>query len=436
MKNTSTPVWYSKRSYLHFDVPVCAAKAYKIATNSSSIAKHAFFPFISYSFQLTKLDRDISTGKLYRKPKPRGVAYSSHIDSHIYAYYASQLSTLYEQEIIKLGLNESVLAFRKLDGKSNIHFADDAFNYIREIEECSVIALDFSKFFDTLDHEILKVEWCKLLGVARLPKDHFNVFRSLSQFSTVDRDKLFKAFGISQYTPKANGRERICLPLEFRNKVRVAGLITPNPNGDKGIPQGSPISALLSNIYMITFDQEMKKYVDTIGGKYFRYCDDMLFIIPPQYKEMIESLANNKITALKVQINKEKTEIRNFKYQDNKLCSFDENGKQKPLQYLGFLFDGHSVFLRSTALARYSEKMKGGVKLAKKTMDKENKIRQSKGELEQEQLYKRKLHKLYSYRGKRNFLSYGYRAAKIMKSNSIRKQLKPLWQRFQDELLK
>ena len=71
-------------------------------------------------------------------------------------------------------------------------------------------------------------------------------------------------------------------------------------------------------------------------------------------------------------------------------------------------------------------------------MDKENKIRQSKGELEQEQeqLYKRKLHKLYSYRGKRNFLSYGYRAAKIMKSNSIRKQLKPLWQRFQDELLK
>ncbi|PSU86219.1 hypothetical protein CTM93_00170 [Photobacterium phosphoreum] len=436
MKNISTPVWYTKRNYLHFDVQVCAAKASKIATNSSSVEKHAFFPFISYSFQLTKLDRDISTGKLYRKPKPRGVAYSSHIDSHIYAYYANQLSILYEQKIEKLGLNESVLAFRKLNGKSNIHFADDAFNYIRTMEACSVIALDFSKFFDTLDHETLKLEWCKLLGVCRLPKDHFNVFRSLTKFSTVDRDNLFKIFGISQYNPKANGRERICSPLEFRDKVRSDKLITPNPYTGKGIPQGSPISALLSNIYMLSFDKDMQQYVDTIGGKYFRYCDDMLFIVPSEHRNTIESLANSKITSLKVQINKEKTEIRNFKIKNEQLCSFDELGKQKPLQYLGFLFDGHSVFLRSTALARYSEKMKGGVKLAKKTMAKENRIRQEKGEPEQDQLYKRKLHSLYSYRGKRNFLSYGYRAAKIMNSKSIKKQLKPLWQRFQDEILK
>ena len=69
-------------------------------------------------------------------------------------------------------------------------------------------------------------------------------------------------------------------------------------------------------------------------------------------------------------------------------------------------------------------------------MAKENRIIQEKGEPEQDQLYKRKLHSLYSYRGKRNFLSYGYRAAKIMNSKSIKKQLKPLWQRFQDEILK
>ncbi|WP_390340355.1 antiviral reverse transcriptase Drt2 [Vibrio harveyi] len=436
MKNTSSPLWYTKRNYLHFDVPVSATKSEKIVTSSASVARHAFFPFISYSFQLAKLARDTSTGKLYRKPKARGVAYSSHVDSHIYAYYASQLSNLYEQQVEKSGLHESVLAFRKLDGKNNIHFANDAFNYIREIEECSVIALDFSKFFDTLDHKILKEEWSKLLGVSNLPKDHYNVFRSLTKFSTVDRDELFKVFGISQYNPKANGRNRICSPSEFREKVRGAGLISPNPNGAMGIPQGSPISALLSNVYMLSFDEHMKSYVDAVGGKYFRYCDDMLFIVPYEYRDTVERLANSKIAALKVQINSDKTEIRDFKFHNGKLCSFDELGKQKPLQYLGFLFDGHSIFLRSTALARYSEKMKGGVKLAKKTMEKENRIRKSKGEPEQDQLYKRKLHRLYSYRGRRNFLSYGYRAAKIMNSRSIKRQLKPLWQRLQDEINK
>ena len=69
-------------------------------------------------------------------------------------------------------------------------------------------------------------------------------------------------------------------------------------------------------------------------------------------------------------------------------------------------------------------------------MEKENRIRRAKGEPEQTYLYKRKLHKLYTARGQRNFLSYGYRAAKIMNSKSIRKQLKPLLQRFQDEVSK
>lgn len=436
MKKMSAPLWYTKRNYLHFDVPVSGTKAEKIVTSTTSVARHAFFPFISYSFQLTKLDRDTSTGKLYRKPKPREVAYSSHIDSHIYAYYANQLSNLYEQKVEKSGLHEAILAFRKLDGKSNIHFADDAFNYIRKMKECSVIALDFSKFFNTLDHRILKEAWSRLLQVKHLPKDHYNVFRSLTKFSTVDRDKLFKTFGISQYNQKANGRNRVCTPLEFREKVRGSGLIKPNPNGAMGIPQGSPISALLSNIYMLSFDKRMKNYVDSIGGKYFRYCDDMLFIVPSEYRDTVENMANSNIAALKVQINSDKTEIRDFKFHNGQLLSFDEFGKQKPLQYLGFLFDGHSIFLRSTALARYSEKMKGGVKLAKKTMEKENRIRKSKGEPEQNQLYKRKLHRLYSNRGRRNFLSYGYRAAKIMNSKSIKRQLKPLWQRLQDEISK
>jgi len=434
MNKKLPPPWYTKRNYLHLDLSISSTKAESIVTNKDKVATHAFFPFISYSFDLTKLDRDSSTDKLYQKPKSREVSYSSHVDSHIYAYYAALLSVKYEDKLKQKGLDKSILAFRKVEGKSNIHFADDAFNYIKEKGECSAIALDFSKFFDTLDHQILKNEWCDLLQLQALPKDHYNVFRSLTKFSKVDRHQLFDIFDISQYTPKANNRKRVCSANEFRQQVRKAKLVEPNPYGNMGVPQGSPISALLSNIYMLSFDEKMKEYVDTIGGQYYRYCDDMLFIVPTSERDSVERLAISEISALKVTINQDKTELRDFKLDTNKLCSFDENGQKKPLQYLGFLFDGNSIFLRSTALARFSEKMRGGVKLAKKTMDKENRIRRKKGEPEQTELYKRKLHRLYSYRGKRNFLSYGYRAAKIMNSSSIKKQLKPLRNRLQAEI--
>jgi len=43
-----------------------------------------------------------------------------------------------------------------------------------------------------------------------------------------------------------------------------------------GIPQGSALSALLSNIYLVDFDEYMFKLGQTIGFIYRRYCDDIL----------------------------------------------------------------------------------------------------------------------------------------------------------------
>lgn len=412
----------------------------KIVFTPKVICKHSFYPFIKYPIIVKKASKDKITNKLFLKTKVRDVAYSSHVDSHIYSYYAEMLSKHYENALQEKKLDKSVLAFRKLDGKSNIHFANDAFIYIKSKGECTAIALDFSKFFDTLDHEILKREWSSILKLKKLPDDHYSVFRSLTKYSEVNRDELFAVFNISKYNPKSEGKDdghskknnkrlRVCDSLDFREKVRKAGLITSHKD-NKGIPQGSPISALLSNIYMLTFDEKMKIYADSINGKYFRYCDDMLFIVPTDERDSVKAHVTNEIGHLNVEINESKTEIRDFKYVSDKICSF-EGGKLKPLQYLGFLFDGTSIYLRSASLSRYSEKMKGGVRLAKKTMEKENRIRLLKGEPEQTELYKRKLHCLYTHRGQRNFLSYGYRAAKIMDSKSIKKQLKPLWKRFQ-----
>ncbi|MGI2125908.1 antiviral reverse transcriptase Drt2 [Shewanella oncorhynchi] len=435
--DSDLPSWFKKRSYLHFDSKVSLDKTKEIVLNPKAVSSHAFYPFIKYSVISEKVSKDQKTNKISIKKKIRDVAYSSHMDSHIYSYYSEMLTDIYEKRLQEKNLHKAVLAFRKLDGKSNIHFAHDAFMYIKSKRECSAIALDFSKFFNTLDHKILQREWSNILKLEKLPDDHYKVFRSLTKYSEVNRDKLFEIFDISPYNPKLDGkgnskikqRHRICSCIDFREKVRKAGLIESNKSNN-GIPQGSPISALLSNIYMLTFDEKMNEYANSINGRYFRYCDDMLFIVPVIERDKVQEYVKNEIGLLKVEINESKTEIRDFKVILDKVVSF-ENDKLKPLQYLGFLFDGTSAYLRSASLSRYSEKMKGGIKLAKMTMEKENKIRLSKGEPAQTKLYKRKLHCLYSHRGQRNFLSYGYRAANIMNSKSIKRQLKPLWKRFQ-----
>ncbi|WP_237709340.1 hypothetical protein [Alishewanella jeotgali] len=77
--------------------------------------------------------------------------------------------------------------------------------------------------------------------------------------------------------------------------------------------------------------------------------------------------------------------------------------------------------------------MKSGVRLAKKTQRKAN-FKEIIAGKEVTRLFKHKLYERYSHLSNRNFVTYGYRAAKIMQSQAIRKQLKPLWGRLQSEM--
>jgi len=415
--------WFRSRGYLHFDAPVTFKTAQKLVMSPKKVAAHSFFPLINYEIESYKIYKN-KKNILERKEKLRPIAYASHLDSHIYAYYAWNLSKLYEEKIKEFGLGENVLAFRSL-GKSNIEFAAKAFTDIENRKNCSAVALDVSGFFDNLDHDILKAGWSKLLDEKRLPKDHFNVFKSLTVFAQVNKDKLYKLLGISLTNPK-NGRHKVCDIKDFRGKVRSGGLIIRNVKSH-GIPQGSPISALLSNIYMLGFDRKMKAAMDELGGNYYRYCDDMLFIVGREFRDDIEDYAQEEINKLKLQINTKKTEKRDF---------WESKGVQvsnKPLQYLGFTYDGRRKLIRSAALARFSNRMKRGVRLAKQTQRKRNDIKARRG-MPKTNLYKKKLYDRYSHLGSRNFITYGHRAADYMKSDAIRKQLKPLWDRLQREM--
>lgn len=415
--------WFRSRGYLHFDSPVKLRKACQIVKSPLNVAHHAFLPLISYDIHSFKISID-KDGNVQKKIKERPISYASHIDSHIYSYYAELLSNVYEKALHELQLKESVLAFRTL-GKSNIDFANTAFEKIKAHGDCTAIAMDISGFFDNLDHVILKSMWCKLLQENSLPNDHFNIYRSLTKSSTVNRDLLYAALKISRNNPKSTGA-RLCDIKTFRDKIRGLGLIKTNSTG-KGIPQGTSISALLSNIYMLDFDKKIKDIVVSISGEYYRYCDDMLFIIDSDKTSELISIVTKSISELKIEINDKKTEVRNFHvYSGVQKCD-------KPLQYLGFIFDGERKLIRSAALARFSGRMKAGVRLAKKTHQKANLIEEKNG-VAKTPLFKKKIYERYSHLSKRNFITYGHKAANIMGSNAIKKQLKPLWGRLLKEM--
>ena len=288
--------------------------------------------------------------------------------------------------------------------------------------------LESAKFFDTLSHHLLKQRWKELLDVNELPADHYAVFKALTKFSIVDRDKVFAALGVSVHNPRSGGRRRLCTPHDYRILIRDAGLIEPNLQGF-GIPQGTAISALLSNLYMLEFDSAALKFVQSYGGTYMRYCDDMLFLMPLGMRNPTEAFVLTELDKLKVEINGDKTEACDFVFVNGRLIS------NRPLQYLGFMYDGQRVVIRSAAFAKFSNRMKRGVSLAKQTMRRKNKLRNRLGASERA-LYLKKLLTRYSHLGKRNFLRYGHSAAKLMDSAAIRKQLRPLWSRLNDEIKK
>jgi len=421
---TSAVEWYKRRRYVHFDLPISEDSAAMIAKNPGIVSHHAFYPLIRFVITSKKVKWEAALNRLVTSPKERAVSYASHVDSHIYAYYASIISSKYEDYLKNKPYEKSVLAFRQL-GKSNIHFARDAFSAIKSIGDSDVITADISDFFGNLDHQILKKTWCTVLGSETLPLDHYNIFKSLTKFSWVDRLNLYSALGISRNNPKNSG-PRICEPETFRKVVRGCKLIQTNP-APRGIPQGSPISALLSNIYMTGFDEAMWSATSSSGGSYFRYCDDMLVVVPKgqgkSHLELIEKFA----ALYKLPLHPKKTEERVFTLTADGLTA------DRALQYLGFMFDGKRIILRSASLARYSDRMRRGVRLARSTMRCRNDLRIERGE-SPIPLRKRKLYKRYSYLGRRNFVSYALRAADILGSNSIKRQVKPLWKRLRKQM--
>jgi hypothetical protein len=333
-----------------------------------------------------KWRRAPKNGKV-RKPKIRPIRYACRKDSYIYKHYRELLSVHYERVLRERSINDCVLAYRKIPEsyrgskhKTNVEFARDAFQVVRDLGDCTAVAIDISDFFGSISHHQIKAVWENLLGVERLPDDHFRVFESITKYKFVGRDDAYLALGYS--AKDANGNilyavdpktipMQICTMDRYR-KLIVGGRIVKKNDKPYGIPQGLPISDLLANSYLLDFDQEMVRYAEARGGKYFRYSDDILFVLPGDGRAArgASKFAQNRIAehGSELRINAEKTEIAcftrtasgqscyNLKAIDGSTirCRTEAN---EGLSYLGFRFDGKSVYLRNSTIANLRGKI-------------------------------------------------------------------------------
>lgn len=419
--------WYAKKGYPHFDMPLSLDKARELVTCPETVSKHQFLPFLSYEKKVRRY-----RGKDKRSLKSRPIKYASHRDGYIYAYYSKLLSERYEQKLRDNKLTECVIAYRAGMG-SNITFARLAFDEIKRRGNCVAIALDISGFFDNIDHANLKKEWSDLLGVKKLPVDHYAVFKSLTRWSEVNRDECYERMSVTDKTVT----RPICKDYkEYRERIKGRGSSIPSlvhsnkrDDGtwkDYGIPQGSPASALLSNIYMQPFDKVMMEVSAQTGGYYRRYCDDILWICDAHHVNDVLSAVDAalKERGKKLERKEDKTEISKFSMSPKGILFADN-----PFQYLGFEFDGHRRLIRSQTLSRYWRRVVYAVRATRRDAKKSAQYKY------EPRAFRKKLNKQLTHLGKGNFIrSYAYRAQNEMGGgSSIKKQLAGHYERIKRE---
>ncbi len=456
MKDISHFENYKSKNYLHLDKKTSIKHVYKLIQDKEWVSKHAFLPFIHYSINLEKytfkegynnktykklrIKKDFNQGQIkYKKPKTREINYASHIDSYIYKFYGDELNEKYNEFAIKNGFNENSLAYRNnKKGENNIHFAREVFDSIIKSENALVVALDFSSFFDKISHKQLKDSLKELLQVEELPDDIYNVFKSITKFHYIEKtdldNYLQELYSEEQLKNLQKDRKiKSYMDLKtFRQLVKEKKIIVKPNENNYGIPQGSGMSAVCSNIRLINFDKEMNQWSKENNGLYRRYCDDLIWVIPNVNESDMESVVKQIYSIIDkygdLHLQKEKTIILN--YNNQKMLKL--NGDSSKLDYLGFVFDGKVIRVREKSLFKYYNRAYNKTKvLARHRLDYGRSA------------YMRNLYGLYShlgrnYKGKGNFISYAYKAQKLMEELpvevQIRRQVKRHWNKIHKRL--
>ncbi|HLF64179.1 MAG TPA: reverse transcriptase domain-containing protein [Saprospiraceae bacterium] len=465
--------WLKLRQYTHFSPKFDKGdKSYirQYVRDSAGITKHRFYPLIHYTISEQTYrrgyDKDgIRDENRTSKSKKREIFYANHLDAQVYAFYGHLLNTRLDAIYNSVaGMSDSVIAYRAIPynsrrNKCTIDFANEVFTHIRNSREDSLVAVcyDIKGFFDSLDHRLLKYRWLDVLGVRTLRQDHYNVYKSLVNYTHVDISDIIKEFPELKIKKYRYLRKRdvpcFCASVEeFRTRIVDKGLIRTSraftsldESARMGIPQGTPISAVLSNVYMIDFDKHMTSLCEDFGGLYRRYSDDILIVVKPQDIEVIEAQLLEHIKGrLKLSIQESKTQrLRVVRKEDgtHEISRFvnQEWRSGGVLSYLGFDYNGKVIRIRSKSLSNYYRSLKRLIR--RKARYAYYDLRRNKRSGNQDKddwIYRHKIYRLHTHLGVKrkvidgkvfwgNFISYTRNAAKIIGDDGINDQVRKHW---------
>ena len=498
MKEKKEHPWIKLKRYPHIGFPIERKDIPKLEsyiTDPSKIAKHSFLPFLHRTIMQRKFRPDNSglknkSNKRIReksKPKAREIHFAGHFDAQIYGYYSFLLSTKYNELLKTKSFNKSVVAYRKMaiEGKKdkykcNVDFALETFQFIKSKKEqdLTVIVADVTKFFDSLDHKILKQRWAQVWNDGKaLPKDHYRVYKSLIKMRYVNEDLLFRNYKDkiwvstgtennpnqklkkqksiqSKHFLKRNNAIAYCDEKTFfKNSINLIS----KSSKKEGIPQGTALSATLANIYMLDFDQEVQDFIDSkeVNGFYQRYSDDLIIVVPRKKQaeaiSKIRSLIKDKV---KLEIHADKTKVYHFQsvngqFEGHEVDEITSEQKNKKLEYLGFEYDGERVLIKTAGYSKYQRSLKRSFKRATSLAINAKSV--------DDKIHKGALYKRFTYKGAKrrmihnkntktfrydwgNYLSYVEKANSTFSSfnngNQIKRQSRKTWNRFNIQLTK
>ena len=470
MKIIDKPTWLKSKGYLHItaqiDVDKNAEIIFSKIKNPDFINKYAFYPLIHSNINERRYKRIASdytyrahsckdeSGKHVKHNKIRPLHYATHFDALIFGYYAEILQKRYEERILMFeGLNNCIIAYRKLQSevegknKSTIDFANEIFEEIRNKtnsseEDSVVLTFDIKSFFSSLNHDSLKSSWADILGVERLPQDHYNVFKAATQFSYIFLDELRTSSNNKLRKGGFNEKELARIrnqhginalfdsPKAFREQVKNGSIkLHKFPFRDKetkqpiGIPQGLPISATLANLYLLKFDLKILDVaVKDLNAYYRRYSDDIVIVCSSKVADVIETLVKDEMKKHKVEISINKTEKFLFKKlifgnKEPRLTSIkilkSRAHINAPFNYLGFEFNGQKVLIKSANVAKFYRRMISSIK----SKAKRAKLLAEKNPGTSPIIFRRQLYKLYTTRPLNN-VKIRNRWKKIVKTDN------------------